>query len=546
MVGDTESCNGRACGWNYGRIESLKVEVYNEILNRLRELNIPDVTLPYFEDELWLHFNTLPTRYALEMNVQKAQDVLMHKNLQNMARTIASRPAIEVRLLQVHSASGVHSSKSINSNLQKEINLQDTDFPCNMRSMHEITISTSDKPKLFSQLTTLLSEIGLNIQEAHAFSTLDGYSLDVFVVDGWEGQDTERLKHEVTKKMQKLEEDQWFPLLPFPKETEILKHIPTKKIKKIEPWCSLPKEKPEKIWMNYISNHVNKPISRNYVWEIDASCLRYEKKIGSGSVSDLYKGTYINKDVAIKVFKNGSRNENMQREFSQEIFITSKIQHKNVIKFIGACPKPNFHLVTEYMSGGNMYDFLHIQKVVLTLPSLLKIAIDVSQGVNYLHKNNIIHRDLKTANLLMDEKGVVKVADFGVARLQNQSGIMTAETGTYRWMAPEVIQHKPYNHKADVFSFGIILWELLTRKLPYEDLSPLQAAIGVVHKDLRPEIPRDTHPKLVELIHRCWHKDPCLRPDFSEIIKFLQHINMMIAVKKKKVKVKAKGMHEHD
>ncbi|PNX72621.1 ACT-like tyrosine kinase family protein [Trifolium pratense] len=83
--------------------------------------------------------------------------------------------------------------------------------------MHEITISTSDKPKLFSQLTTLLSEIGLNIQEAHAFSTLDGYSLDVFVVDGWEGQDTERLKHEVTKKMQKLEEDQWFPLLPFPK-----------------------------------------------------------------------------------------------------------------------------------------------------------------------------------------------------------------------------------------------------------------------------------------------------------------------------------------
>ncbi|GAU12232.1 hypothetical protein TSUD_01990 [Trifolium subterraneum] len=526
MVGDTESCNGRAlinCGG--GRIESLKVEVYSEILSRLRELNVPEATLPYFEDELWVHFNTLPTRYALEMNVEKAQDVLMHKNLQNMARTIASRPAIEVRLVQVRSASGVHARKSINSNLQKEINLQDSDFPSNMR--HDY-------------LTTLLSEIGLNIQEAHAFSTVDGYSLDVFVVDGWTGQDTERLKHEVAKKMQKLEIN-GSPCSLFPRypslycpdnltyssrmETGMLKHIATKKIKKIEPWCILPKEKPEKILMNYISNHVNKPISRNYVWEIDASCLRYEKKIGSGSVSDLYKGTYINKDVAIKVFKNGSLNENMQREFSQEIFITSKVQHKNVIKFIGACAKPNFHLVTEYMSGGNMYDFLHIQKVVLTLPSLLKIAIDVSQGVNYLHKNNIIHRDLKTANLLMDEKGVVKVADFGVARLQNQSGIMTAETGTYRWMAPE---------------------------LPYEDLSPLQAAIGVVHKDLRPEIPRDTHPKLVELIHRCWHKDPCLRPDFSEILKFLQHINNMIAGKKKKVKVKvkarakAKGMHEHN
>ncbi|XP_050886590.1 serine/threonine-protein kinase STY46 isoform X12 [Lathyrus oleraceus] len=411
------------------------------------------------------------------------------------------------------------------------------------RPMHEITISTSDKPKLFSQLTTLLSEIGLNIQEAHAFSTLDGYSLDVFVVDGWAGQDTERLKHEVTKKMQKLEKNQWFPLSPFPKETEILKHIPTKKIKKLEkqPWCSLPKEKLEKIGMNC------KPISRNYVWEIDASYLRYEKKMASGSVSDLYKGTYINQDVAIKVFKNGSLNGNTQREFSQEIFILSKVQHKNVIKFIGACTKPNFHLVTEYMSGGNMYDFLHIQKSVLTLPSLLKVAIDVSQGVKYLHQNNIIHRDLKTANLLMDEKGqVVKVADFGVARLQDQSGIMTAETGTYRWMAPEVIQHKPYNHKADVFSFGIILWELLTRKLPYEDLSPLQAAVGVVHKDLRPEIPRDAHPKLVELLHWCWHKDPSLRPEFSEVLKFLQHMNSMITGKKKKVKVKAKGTHKHD
>ncbi|KAI5392697.1 hypothetical protein KIW84_060028 [Lathyrus oleraceus] len=410
-MGDTESCNNRGLNINYhGPIQSLKIEVYNDILTRLVELNAPEATLPHFQDELWLHFNTLPTRYALEMKVEKAQDVLMHKRLQNMARTVASRPAIEVRLLQ---------------------------------------------------LTTLLSEIGLNIQEAHAFSTLDGYSLDVFVVDGWAGQDTERLKHEVTKKMQKLEKNQWFPLSPFPKETEILKHIPTKKIKKLEkqPWCSLPKEKLEKIGMNC------KPISRNYVWEIDASYLRYEKKMASGSVSDLYKGTYINQDVAIKVFKNGSLNGNTQREFSQEIFILSKVQHKNVIKFIGACTKPNFHLVTEYMSGGNMYDFLHIQKSVLTLPSLLKVAIDVSQGVKYLHQNNIIHRDLKTANLLMDEKGVVKVADFGVARLQDQSGIMTAETGTYRWMAPEVIQHKPYNHKADVFSFGIILWELLTRKV---------------------------------------------------------------------------------
>ncbi|GJR95282.1 serine/threonine-protein kinase STY46-like protein isoform X2 [Tanacetum coccineum] len=148
--------------------------------------------------------------------------------------------------------------------------------------------------------------------------------------------------------------------------------------------------------------------------------------------------------------------------------------------------------------------------------------------MNYLHQNNIIHRDLKAANLLMDENDVVKVADFGVARVKAQTGVMTAETGTYRWMAPEVIEHKPYDLKVDVFSFGIVLWELLTGKLPYEYLTPVQAAIGVVQKGLRPTIPKNTQPKLAELLGRCWHKDPSLRPDFTEIIDILKRITFEV------------------
>lgn len=202
-----------------------------------------------------------------------------------------------------------------------------------------------------------------------------------------------------------------------------------------------------------------------------------------------------------------------------------KVRHKNVVQFIGACTKPpSLCIVTEFMSGGSVYDYLHKLKGVFKLPSLLKVAIDVSKGMNYLHQNNIIHRDLKAANLLMDENEVVKVADFGVARVKAQSGVMTAETGTYRWMAPEVIEHKPYDHKADVFSFGIVLWELLTGKLPYEYLTPLQAAVGVVQKGLRPTIPKNSQPKLAELLERCWQQDPALRPDFSEIIEILQQI----------------------
>ncbi|KAF7129253.1 hypothetical protein RHSIM_Rhsim10G0205100 [Rhododendron simsii] len=116
---------------------------------------------------------------------------------------------------------------------------------------------------------------------------------------------------------------------------------------------------------------------------------------------------------------------------------------------------------------------------------------------------------------------VVKVADFGVARVQTPPGVMTAETGTYRWMAPEVIEHKPYDHKSVVFSFGVVLWELLTGEVPYLYLTPLQAAFGVVQQGLRPTIPKNTNPKLVELLERCWQQNSILRPDFSEIIEML-------------------------
>ncbi|PKI78657.1 hypothetical protein CRG98_000882 [Punica granatum] len=343
--------------------------------------------------------------------------------------------------------------------------------------MHEITFSADDKPKLLSQLTCLLSEVGLNIQEAHAFSTTDGYSLDVFVVDGWPYEETEKLTTALEKEIFKSE----------------------------------------------VFDHLSIPNDGNDVWEIDLNHLKFGDKIASGSYGDLFKGTYCSQDVAIKVLKPERINSDLQREFAQEVFIMRKVRHRNVVQFIGACTKPpSLCIVTEFMSGGSIYDYLHKQKGVFKLPTLLKVAIDVSKGMNYLHQNNIIHRDLKAANILMDEHEVAKVADFGVARVKAQTGVMTAETGTYRWMAPEVIEHKPYDHKADVFSFGIVLWELLTGKLPYEYLTPLQAAVGVVQKGLRPIIPKNTHPKLVELLERCWQQDPTLRPDFSEIIEILR------------------------
>ncbi|XP_023553631.1 serine/threonine-protein kinase STY46-like isoform X1 [Cucurbita pepo subsp. pepo] len=549
VMEDNESCGSRAhdsLSPAQSRQQRQKFEVYNEVLRRLKDLNNEEANQPGFDDELWVHFNRLPTRYALDVNVERAEDVLMHKRLLQFAHDPANRPAIEVRLVQVqaisdgnsadfadscsvkdtdHNSANCLSKQSIHPppafgsspNLEalalEANNAQDLEVDHSVhartqfsRPMHEITFSADDKPKLLSQLTSLLAEIGLNIQEAHAFSTVDGYSLDVFVVDGWPYEETERLKTALEKEVSQVEKRAW----PNHKSSSPVggQDLTTK----CEP------------------DRVEIPTDGTDVWEINPRHLKFEHKVASGSYGDLYKGTYCSQEVAIKVLKTERVNSDMQSEFAQEVYIMRKVRHKNVVQFIGACTKPpSLCIVTEFMSGGSVYDYLHKQKGTFRLPTLLKVAIDVSKGMNYLHQNNIIHRDLKAANLLMDENEVVKVADFGVARVKAQSGVMTAETGTYRWMAPEVIEHKPYDHKADVFSFGIVLWELLTGKLPYEFLTPLQAAVGVVQKGLRPTIPKHTNPKLAELLEKCWQQDPSLRPDFCEIIDILLQITKEVA-----------------
>ncbi|KAL9395452.1 hypothetical protein Peur_009705 [Populus x canadensis] len=527
-MGDTESCSSRAV-YFVPRNQRQKLDVFNDVLWHLKESNDKEATRPGFEDELWTHFCRLPTRYAMDVNAERAQDVTMHKRLLQMARNPATRPAIEVRLVQVPSAHDGHSGDSVDSDSPRKWQLQHfdylekqsihpppafgslTDFELHKnqndnitaftRLMHEITISTNDKPKLLSQLTSLLSEIGLNIQEAHAFSTVDGYSLDVFVVNNWEPEDTERLRSMLVKEIPKIEKNAVYPVAE--QDQRRIRHV---------------------------SSHMNVPADSIDVWEIDAHRLLFERKIATGSSGDLYKGTFCSQDVAIKVLRGEHLDDKLQSEFVQEVSIMRKVRHKNVVQFIGSCARPpSLCIVTEFMSGGSMYDFLRKQKGGLNLQSLLRVAIDVSKGMHCLNQNHIIHRDLKSANILMDENGVVKVADFGVARVQDQTGVMTAETGTYRWMAPEVIEHKPYDHKADVFSFGIVLWELLTGKLPYEQLSPLQAAVGVVQQGLRPSIPSHSHPKLAGLLKRCWQRDPFLRPEFSEILELLQQLERTVA-----------------
>mmetsp|Transcript_4999 Transcript_4999/g.8783 ORF Transcript_4999/g.8783 Transcript_4999/m.8783 type:complete len:170 (+) Transcript_4999:737-1246(+) len=152
-----------------------------------------------------------------------------------------------------------------------------------------------------------------------------------------------------------------------------------------------------------------------------------------------------------------------------------------------------------------------------------RAASGAARGMAYLHGGNppVLHRDLKSANLLLDDSYTTKVADFGLSRLKAQERSMTENCGTVQWMAPEVLANHHYAEPADVYSFGIILWELLSRECPYDGMSPIQCALAVLNRDARPEIPIWCPSPLADLIRACWEKDSSSRPTFAQIISAL-------------------------
>ncbi|XP_021771611.1 serine/threonine-protein kinase STY46-like [Chenopodium quinoa] len=524
-VGESSS-PPRSFGGGGGIIGGVLFDIRNDVYNRLIENgNDEAVSNPDFREILDAHFNKLPPSYVLDINIDRAEDVLLHRKLLALAKDPEKRPVFHVRSLENFKPEGGEEHQAgcslsvsmppsdanhgellqnkeegkafepcskledLNLEVRQNSGLMEKRLEISHAPVHEVICSTPDKPKLLSQLSALLSDIGLNIREAHVFSTTDGYSLDVFVVDGWPLEDADSLRKAMEEAIDKSEGS----------------------------WSG----------SSHSKFSVKKALAAHGEpgnWEIDRRLLKIGDKVASGSCGDLYRGVYLGQDVAIKILRSEHLTEASEEEFAQEVAILREVQHDNVVRFIGACTKsPDLCIVTEYMPGGSLYNYLHKNRRALKLSELLKFAIDVSKGMEYLHHNDIIHRDLKSANLLMDTLQVVKVADFGVARFLHQEGVMTAETGTYRWMAPEVINHQPYDQNADIFSFAIVLWELLTAKIPYENMTPLQAALGV-RQGLRPEIPKDIHPRLGDLMQRCWDVAPLKRPPFSIIRAELEDI----------------------
>ncbi|KAI5683425.1 hypothetical protein M9H77_04653 [Catharanthus roseus] len=264
-------------------------------------------------------------------------------------------------------------------------------------------------------------------------------------------------------------------------------------------------------------------------WSADMSELYIGNKFASGRHSRIYRGIYKQRDVAIKLIsqpeEDGDLASFLEKQFTSEVALLLRLNHPNIITFIAACKKPPvFCIITEYLAGGSLRKFLHQQEPYsLPLNLVLKLALDIAHGMQYLHAQGILHRDLKSENLLLDEYMCVKVADFGISCLETQCGSAKGFTGTYRWMAPEMIKEKHHTKKVDVYSFGIILWELLTALTPFDNLTPEQAAFAVCQKNARPPLPSTCPRAFQHLINRCWSRNPDKRPHFEEIVGILEH-----------------------
>lgn len=262
-------------------------------------------------------------------------------------------------------------------------------------------------------------------------------------------------------------------------------------------------------------------------FEIDFNELTIEKRIGEGGFGIIYRARWRESTIAVKVLKPDLMREETIKDFQNECYAMESLRHPNICMFMGACTKlPNLAIVLEYCSKETLWKLLQNKEIHLTWEDNRRIAIDIAKGMNYLHTFAvpILHRDLKSQNILMDEGYRPKIADFGWTRKMAEK--MTGKIGTYQWMAPEVIKSQKYTEKADVFSFAIILWEIASREPPYRNVGGAQVSLEVVNNDLRPNIPKSTPESFAKLMKKCWDRNCEKRPSFKEIIREIENMKL--------------------
>ncbi|KAJ0403856.1 hypothetical protein P43SY_004829 [Pythium insidiosum] len=441
------------------------------------------------------HFRRLPARYALSVN---PDDVPMH-----------------MRLLAKHQ----RNPDEININVQ----LKKDDDGNVISNVCEVVVVSPDRDSLLDGITRALTSMKGSIMDADVMTTHDGVTLDRFVVKGSFLDDDRQIE------LKRRIEDN-LARLSLGDDTEDRPSVEAKSA------AAAPTDATSSSESNLAEKlGVLKMVDQHEIkdeWSLNMAELKIDTTVGTGRSGNTYSALWRGTRVAVKVVdasaQNAAMSEDLLNEFHREVAVVSKLRHPNIVLFLGAAiSPPKYCLVFEFMQNGTLTDLIRSRKAPI---DFFRVATEIAMGMNYLHLCSIMHRDLKSGNVLLDAHGTVKISDFGLSCVLDISGShdLTAETGTYRWMAPEVIRHEPYSTKADVYSFGVVLWEMIAKDQPFRGLTPIQAAFAVARQQMRPALPRHTPLKIGELVEHCWHQDPNRRPDFSAILEALPLVKLSL------------------
>uniref|UniRef100_A0A3Q1C2L0 mitogen-activated protein kinase kinase kinase n=1 Tax=Amphiprion ocellaris TaxID=80972 RepID=A0A3Q1C2L0_AMPOC len=244
-------------------------------------------------------------------------------------------------------------------------------------------------------------------------------------------------------------------------------------------------------------------------WEVPFEEISDLQWVGSGAQGAVFLGKLHGQEVAVKKVRNIKETD---------IKHLRKLQHPNIITFKGICTQaPCYCIIMEYCAQGQLYEVLRAGRKIS--PSLLMDwAMGIAGGMNYLHLHKIIHRDLKSPNMLITYDDAVKISDFGTSKELSDKSTKMSFAGTVAWMAPEVIRNEPVSEKVDIWSFGVVLWEMLTGEVPYKDVDSSAIIWGVGNNSLQLPVPDSCPDSFKLLLRLCWNCKPRNRPSFRQIL----------------------------
>ncbi|XP_058126307.1 mitogen-activated protein kinase kinase kinase 13-A [Anopheles ziemanni] len=248
-------------------------------------------------------------------------------------------------------------------------------------------------------------------------------------------------------------------------------------------------------------------------WEIPYETITDMVWLGSGAQGAVFRGKWRHELVAVKKVREVKETD---------IKHLRKLDHENIVKFKGVCTQaPAFCIIMEYCAHGPLHKKLQDSGGIISPQQLVSWSQQIAHGMQYLHSHKIIHRDLKSPNILIGENDVIKISDFGTSREWNEISTKMSFAGTVAWMAPEVIRNEPCNEKVDIWSYGVVLWELLTGEVPYKNVDSSQIIFGVGNNSLYLPIPTSCPDGFKKLIKQCWNVKPRNRPSFTILLKHL-------------------------